>query len=68
MKKNAQWILSAAENSAMETAPDHQTHVPMTLCFLFKNTSKHPHAYMGLTSVTQTVIGVLFNPSARFML
>lgn len=68
MKKNAKWILSAAQNNAVETAPDHQDHVPTTLCFRFKNTSKHPHAYMVLTSVIQTVIAVLFNSSAGFVL
>lgn len=68
MKKNAQWILSAVENNAVETACDHQDHVPTTPCFLFENTSKHPHACMVLTKVTQTVIAVLFNSSAGFVL
>lgn len=53
MKKNAQWILSAAENNAVETAPDRQDHVPTTPQFLFQNTSKHPDACRILTSVTQ---------------
>lgn len=68
MKENAQWILSAAENNAVETAPDRQDHVLTTPRFHFQNNSKHPHACRVLTSVTQTVIAVLFNFSAGFVL
>lgn len=49
LKKNAQWILSAAENNAVETAPDRQDHVLTTPCFHFQNSSKHPHACRLLT-------------------
>lgn len=53
LKKHAQWIISAAENNATETAPDHQDHMPTTPGFLFQNTLKRPDACRILTSVTQ---------------
>lgn len=54
MKENGQWILSAVENNAVGTAPDHQDHVPTTPWFLFQNTSKHPDAHRILTAVTHS--------------